>query len=405
MTDAVVAETEIKVDSTLSSTVFHSSLPYLQTKFVSEVPFYTNSAFNGQWYNYVWCAKLPNEAIDLINAGYRYTMLVRTKNSNNKWVSVGYGGRFSKWGKPYSPSDDTRYSYGCGPDSSNVWLSANTLSYTNCYVAITRGFPSGTTIDSMLGKVLAYAGYYDNRQDVVYGCKVLVYDLKNSTDTISIQSKGIRISPNEFSINTLNGTIDMKNFYPLTSLATQSADTFGSIDLVGNKYILPYIPDASSVVGWVIESDGTSPKISKKLVGGVLVQVSSNVDSKLSFSRTVRTNFNLTAQNSTAIMDITTIASNEVVFVEVNSTFYSAFAGNRELNGVANFIENGTTHSLFGGVTGYGSNGVDLGSYFSLETYVKNYVLKLKNITVPMAYSGEAGTFTGTLVAHILKIE
>lgn len=81
----------------IASTTFHSSLPYMQTVLVESIPFYLTCWWNGQWNEHYYTAKLPDKAISYITAGNRYTILVKTKYSNNNWVSLNSVGDFSRW--------------------------------------------------------------------------------------------------------------------------------------------------------------------------------------------------------------------------------------------------------------------------------------------------------------------
>ena len=397
----------IKSSIPLSNTLFHSNLPYLQTKLVETCQFFTNYTFNGQWNDYVWSALLSNSAIDLINSGYQFTILVKTRYSQGNWCSTGYSGNFARWGAPYSSrADYTIAKFRCGSNSNPLtWNYSDPLSYTNCYIDIDRSFPSGTTIASATGSVLSSSAYYDNRQDIVYECKIVIYDLTQASSSVSIQSLGVKISKNEFLINTPSGQIDMKSFYPLQSSNSSSSDSFRSINL-GDTYILPYIPDSNRATGWIVDSNGTEPKIYKVLDGNINIKVSSNISGKLYFSRKVEYSYSVTAQNSTVNSPvITTLSNNEVAFAEIDISFYSGYAGTRIMKGATHFIDNGTRHVVASGLTAWQSNGSDKGSYFSLEIFAENNNIMLKNITSPMGYSGEAGTFSGTIRIFILEIK
>lgn len=406
LTEGYTTIDTIKSSTPVSATLFHSTLPYLQTKLVEVCPFYTNTYFNGQWNQYYWSTLLSNSAIDLINAGYQFTVLVKTRYSNGTWCSTGYGGIFAKVGPPYSfRADYTIPKFKCGPNNNPLsWDTSNELNYTNNYININRIFPAGSTIASNTGKVLSYDAYYDNRQDIIYECKIVIYDLVASTSSVSVQSLGVKISNNEFLINTPSGQLDMKNFYPLQSSDVSSATAFRSVNL-GDTYITPYIPDANRVTGWIIDSDGTEPKICKILDGVTQVKVSSNIAGKLYFSRKVEYQYSITAQNSTVNSPIiTTLLNNELAFAEISISFYSKYAGTRTMKGAAHFIDNTTSHVVANGRTAWQTNGVEHGSYFSLEVYAESNNIMLKNITRPAGSSGEAGTFSGTIRLFILKI-
>lgn len=406
LTEGYTAIDTIKSSTPLSNTLFHSNLPYLQTKAIEEYDVYTSSRYNNQWYNYAWSVKLSNTVIDLINEGYQFTLLVKTKNSGGSWVSVGYAGIFAVSAKPYYTADVTIPKYMSGPNNDPfTWSKSNTLSYTNCYLRIVRAFSNSTTIAEATGKVLNDVGFYDNRQDIVYGCKVLVYDLKSTTTDVSINSIGVNISPSLFTIKTATSVLDMKSFYPIQSTSVETANSFRSINL-GDSYITPYIPDSSDVVGWVINANSTEPTIHKKLSSGSLVKVSSNSDSKLYFSRKVRASFDLTANNSTEVKsNIVTLAANELAFAYCSATFVSNLVSSRTMEGTAHFIDNNTSHVILEGSSMYQINGSERGSYFTLEVYSTSNQIGIRNITAPAGAVGESGRFYGTIDIFILKVD
>lgn len=406
MTYGTTTLSSIASNALLLNTLFHSSLPYIQTKAIEEYVVHTSSTYNGQWYNYAWCVELSNYVIDLINLGYQFTILVKTKNSAGSWVSVGYAGGFSVRSSPYPASNKTYTKYQSGPNNLPfTWSESNTLSYTNSYIRVERVFESSSTIADMTGKVLNAVGYYDSRQDVVYNCKVLVYDLKSDTTSVSINSTGVTISPTIFTIKTLSSVLDMASFYPIQSTSTETSNSFRSINM-GDSYITPYVPDSTSVVGWVINANSVEPTIHKKLSSGELIKVSSNNDSKLYFSRKVTASFDLTANNSTVSSpNIVSLASNELAFIYCSATFSSALVSARIMQGTAHFIDNNTSHVILQGSSMYQNNGSDRGSLFTLEVYAVSNQIGIRNITKPVNVIGESGRFYGTIDVFILKID
>lgn len=393
LTSGVTTESAIKSSEPIANTLFHSNLPYLQTIAVEDCPFYTNSLFNGQWNVYSWTVKLSSKVIDLINAGHQFTVLVKTKHSGNTWVATGYYGSFLRIDSRYI----LYYAYTVGPTSNSLNWPRNhrVISHTNCYLELKGN-----------GKILAGTQYYDNRQDVVYATKVVVYNIRKSDTTTSIKSIGISLDSTKFEITTPTGVLDMRTFYPVQSSPVVTEGSFRSISL-GKENIVPYIPDADKTIGWQLSATTAKPSIYKVLNNGTKVQVSSNVNNKLYFSRKVTSTFSVSTRNNTvASPALVSLGLDEIFFVECDITFSSGLAGTRKFKGAAHFVSEGTTQTIGLATTFVEKKGTTYGSYFNLKIRVLNNVVQIVASSNAVGHSSNAewGTFSGTLHAFVLKI-
>lgn len=393
LTSGVTTESAIKSSEPIANTLFHSNLPYLQTMAVENCPFYTNEWYNGQWYLYYWTVKLSSKVIDLINAGYQFTVLVKTKHSGNTWVATGYHGIFSRW----KGSRTLQYAYAVGPISNplNWTVNSGVISHTNCYLELQGS-----------DKILYNVQYYDNRQDVVYATKVVVYNIRKSDTTTSIKSTGISLDSTKFEITTPTGVLDMRTFYPVQSSPVVTEDSFRSISL-GKENIVPYIPDADKTIGWQLDATTAKPSIYKVLNNGTKVQVSSNVNNKLYFSRKITSTFSVSTRNNTvASPALVSLGLDEIFFIECDITFSSGLGGTHKFKGAAHFVSEGTSQLIGVAETYKESDGHSHGSYFRLNIRVLENVVQIvaSSRAVGDSSNAEWGTFSGTLHAFVLKI-
>ena len=125
--------------SVLSTTMFHSSLPYVQQVYIEDIPTYRHSWFNGQDYSYSFSALLSNTLIDYINLGYLFDIIVSTKNSGHIRTTLNFASSFNKSGPPMaSVQTYSAFQYSFGP-TSNPWdwsINYQSPSYTNRYILL-----------------------------------------------------------------------------------------------------------------------------------------------------------------------------------------------------------------------------------------------------------------------------
>ena len=141
ITDSFVPENSIKVDYALPSTIFHSSLPYLQLVASYTIPVTRSITFTTSGLaDYCFTGLFSNEAIDLILAGYSYVIVLSSINSNNREVIVDTASRFYvRTGVSPSINFGTNAPYSWGPTvNSSSWESnpSSTPSYTNKYILL-----------------------------------------------------------------------------------------------------------------------------------------------------------------------------------------------------------------------------------------------------------------------------
>lgn len=279
----------------------------------------------------------------------------------------------------------------------------NTLSPQNNYVWLLHVPPYGYSNPYY---VLRFAAYYDERQDVLYDCKIVVYSDGQNTTTNVIQPNSILLNTQQFIIDTPNGEIDMATFYPVKAEDIQSELSFSSINL-GDTYIKPYVPDASSVVGWELQaSESSSPYLYKVLNSGKKIEVSTRTTTKLYYDRDVEYSFSLYAENSVSSSGtIITLAADELCLAYVDTEFYSSFAGTRHMKGFANFIDTNTYHVLAFGDLAKIKNGVYYYGMCRLEVYNDNGHIKIRHAATKRNGASLGGTYTGTVRLTVLKIK
>ena len=168
------------------STTFHSSLPYVQLVERFTVPHYRTAIFNGQYYNYGFFIKLPDEAIELVNSGYLFNIIVSTRNTGGQRV----GGVIKR--SSFSAQTGTSPSHGWS-EPAYVWRSSTSsgasgstiASTTYSYLDITR-----TDKDGVL-----YTGSHIVGPDEVYTAEIVFYNIINKNIVIENNVNEIILSP------------------------------------------------------------------------------------------------------------------------------------------------------------------------------------------------------------------
>lgn len=406
ITESFVAESNIKLDSTLPSTIFHSSLPYLQLIASYSIPITRSITYtSGTYSDYCFTGLFSNEAIDLILAGYSYVVVLASANSNNIEVIVDSASRFNvRVG--VSPGIDfgTNSPYSWGPTvNAGSWEDNpySIPSYTNKYILLSDKLNYDTEF--------LYPHNYGplgNMLDTVTNntAKVYFFNIKNNSLDILNSTNKINIDYNTFIIGTPNGDINLASFKPIRYLTTPSGTSFSTLN--SNLNIQPYITPTSPVSSWIIDGSGTSDgKIIKVLANGFQEEIISNRSKNLVLLSSTNTTYSVTVNNGTYTTSLnTTISTDEAVSVLAYGTFSSAIT-TKSTGGHASFLTpNNILETVAYGRTEYINNGVTYGDLYRLKFGVIDGDLKV-SITNQKLYttSTYSGTFSGTV--YILKFK
>lgn len=374
ITDTVTSESAIKSDTVLANTTFHSNLPYLQVLARSSCTVNQSYSFSGQWNIYKWTIKVPQNIIDLINAGYMFNILINTRYTYGKTISINSQSFFSKGTGVTSPWDYTRSGYSWGPTSNpydSSWSdNISSPSSTNCYVdLINYG-----GVEYVQAYPLRGAAYYDSRQDYFIGstADIVVYSILNSSIQLPSATTSVKLSPSEFIIGTTSGDVNMGTYYPIRYVDTATSTSFTT--LTSNTNIEVPVINSSAVTGWNIDViNSSNPIIQKKLASGATETLISTDTGALSYSGYSEYTYSVYAANSVARSgNFFSVASNEIIIAFVEGTAYNSFVGTRSTKGGALFIDNTNSISYIGmgqGVTSSGTNA---------NTYVDNYALAVQ---------------------------
>ena len=395
-TRASVGESVMKAGVN-ESTTFHSSLPYVQLVERFTVPHYRTAIFNGQYYNYGFFIKLPDEAIGLVNSGYLFNIIVSTRNTGGQRV----GGVIKR--SSFSAQTGTSPSHGWS-EPAYVWRSSTssgassstTASTTYSYLDITRTDKVG----------VLYTGSHIVGPDEVYTAEIVFYNIINKNIVIENSVNEIILSPSEFSIKTSTSNLDMAKFSPVKVSSSATATSF--ITEGGSVYIEPIGSLIKPVKGWILDSSNSNNCIIQKvLTDNTIETIVSNSTKNMIYIGSSEYSYSVSAQGSLGSSPgLFTIAQDEMAIVFTKGTFSNSVIGTVASDGATTFIGNSDgSYVLSKGGTVH----VDNGSY-SCDAYT-SYLSLVSGVAYLMneAYkycSGSAirGTFAGTMKVLKFKI-
>ena len=405
ITDSFVPENSIKVDYALPSTIFHSSLPYLQLVASYTIPVTRSITFTTSGLaDYCFTGLFSNEAIDLILAGYSYVIVLSSINSNNREVIVDTASRFYvRTGVSPSINFGTNAPYSWGPTvNSSSWESnpSSTPSYTNKYILLSDKLNYDNPF-------LYPHNYGQHSLDTVNNSIASVYffNIKNNSLEILNSTNKINIDHNTFIIGTPNVDINLANFKPMRYLDTPSSTSFSTLNSLLN--IQPYILPNSTVNSWIIDGSGTSDgKIIKVLASGEQEEIISNRSKNLVLLSSTSATYTVTVNNGSSTASLnTSIATDEAVSILAYGIFSSPIT-TKNTGGHASFLTpNNILETVAYGRTEYIKNGVTYGDLYRLQFGVITGDLKVRitNQKISAATSNYSGTFSGTV--YILKFK
>lgn len=378
------------------STTFHSSLPYVQLVERFTVPHCRTVIFNGQYYNYGFFIKLPDEAIGLVNSGYLFNIIVSTKNTGGQRVGgIIKRSSFSAQTGSHGWSEPAyvwRSSTASGASSSTI------ASTTYSYLDITR-----TDKDGVL-----YTGSHIVEPDEVYTAEIVFYNIINTNIVIENNVNEIILSPSEFSIKTPTSNLDMAKFSPVKVSSSATETSFKPEGGSGNVYIEPIGSLIKPVKGWILDSSNSNECIIQKvLTDNTIETIVSNSTKNMIYIGTAEYSYSVSAQDSLGSSPgLFTIAHDEMVVVFAEGTFSNSVIGTVASDGATPFIGNSDgSYVLSKGGTVHVDNGSyacdAYTSYLSLVSgvaYLKNDAYKY------CSGSPILGTFSGTMKVLKFKI-
>lgn len=385
-----------------SSTLFHSSLPYLHQKLYTSVQWYEHVA-GGQYPYRSRSVLLSTSIINLILAGYEFMVIVNSANSSNLSVGLPVSSFFNRTTPPLvsvETSSRTGYSYGPNSNPSTWTTSYSTPSTTNCYLKLEN--PLALDNQILLTSTSSYGTV-----DSINSVSIVVFDMKSSGVINKIEdTEYIRIDNTQFKVSSLaNGVIDLASMSPLKFSPTVTSSSFKPMG--SNINIQPYLTTATLPVSWYINLENSNdPNITKR--GANLVServVGSNVNALINYNTTT-TNYSLNcSKNSWAYYNTgVTVPVGHAVSIINNGTFSNSVYPNATTYGKVFFLSNGSSTLVSNGYTYRNANGTEIfGNYF-LYVYIESNVLKVKtyarNFT---SQQMDVGTFSGSLTVHFFK--
>ena len=385
-----------------SSTLFHSSLPYLQQKLYTSVQWYEHVA-GGQYPYMSRSVLLSTSIINLILAGYEFMIIVNSVNSGNLSVGLPVSSFFTRTTPPFvsvETSSRTGYYYGPNSNPSTWTTSYSTPSTTNCYLALENPLSLDNQI---LLKDTSIYGTVDSINSV----KIVVFDMKSSGVINKIEdTEYIRIDNTQFKVSSLaNGVIDLASMSSLKFSPTVTSSSFKSMG--SNINIQPYLTTATLPVSWYINLENSNdPNITK--IGANLVNervVGSNVNSLINYNSTT-TSYSLNCYKNSWVYYNTgvTVPAGHAVSIINNGTFSNTAYPNATTYGKTFFLSNGGSVLISNGYTYRNVNGTEIFGDYYLYTYIESNVLKVKtyarNFT---SQQMDVGTFSGSLLVHFFK--
>lgn len=399
MTSSAVPEVGLK-GGVLSSTIFHSSLPYLQQLSYEVLPHYDFDTWSGQSWYASRSVKLSAPIIDFILAGYEFIVIVNTVNAGNVNIGLPAMSYFIKTGAPHVVQDTSSRSGNVYGPSSNpsTWETADftdTPSYTNCYLSL---YNPMSLEDGIL---LTSSSTTYGPRDIVNSVSVLVFDMDQSgVIKTNTSTQYINISNSEFTIESGQyGAIDLNNFKALRKVSTPTSSSYRLSG--GTVNISTYSSNVTSPVTWSIDSfDSSNPIISKKGSNNVIETVISkslqnfvNYDS-FDVNYTVGCSKNTWGYYSTGV----SLPTNHLVCITNNGTFDNGYYIGAPTYGKVQFLGEGGSIVISRGYTYRSSNGSEYFADYYLYVYIENSVLKVRAYAKnPTGQSVDAGTFAGTL--------
>lgn len=408
MTNTLVNSTDIKSDVALPSTIFHSSLPYLQLLTSYNVTVTRSVTYTGGGYSdYSFTALFPNSAIDLVLAGYKYVIVLSSTNSGNRNVIVDSASRFGvRVGVSPAINYGTSKAYSWGPTVNAASWEENPYSapsYTNKYILLSDKL----NYDTRFLYPHNY-GTLGNALDSVNGDVATVYffNIKDNALEVINSTSSILIDYNTFLIGTPSGNIDLSTFKPMRYISSPTATSFSTLNSTIN--IQPYIPPVSPLLSWII--DGTSSNagsIIKKLTDGSTENIISSTSKNLVLIDSLAKTYNISINNGSATLSLgVSVSSDEAISVVASGTFSSAITA-KTTGGHANFLtNNGVLETVSYGRTESIVNGVTYGDLYKLQFGVVGGDLKVGIINQKLyTTSSYTGTFTGTVYVLKYKIK
>ena len=409
MTNTLVSSTDIKSDVALPSTIFHSSLPYLQLLTAYNVTVTRSVTYTtGGYSDYSFTALFPNAAIDLVLAGYKYVIVLSSANSSGRNVIVDSASRFYvRVGTSPMFNYGTTNAYSWGPTANAGTWEENPYSvpsYTNKYVLLSDKLNYDTSF--------LYPHNYGplgNALDSVNGNTATVYffNIKHNDLEVINSTSSIFIDYNTFLIGTPSGNIDLATFKPIRYTSSPTTTSFSTLNSTIN--VQPYIPPASPLLSWIINgTDSNAGSITKKLTDGSTEDIISNTSKNLVLISSLTTTYSISKNNGSATLSLSiSVGSDEAISVVASGTFSSPIT-TKTTGGHANFLtNNGILETVSYGTTVYVNNdGVYYGDLYKLQFGVIGGDLKVGIVNQKLyATSSYTGTFTGTVYVLKYKIK
>ena len=406
-TTTISMSENVMKDGVNTSTIFHSSMPYLQQLHYEPVAI-TEVDTGGQYSYASRSITLSNTLIDYINAGYTFVVVVSTVNSNGVTISLPISSAFTKTGAPHTVRQTyskSGYSYGSSP-LPHTWRSNSTgffesPSYTNRYMALENPL---SLIDRILLK--SSSATYGPR-DYVYSAYVVVYSMNDDgVITLNNGTNSISISNTEFKISSASyGTIDLSNFKPARVSSYSNSLTYKPS--TSSLNVAVYVSSITNPVTWTINTlDSLNPIIAKTGSNNVTEYVSSSVLQNLVHYKTISSSYSVTSSKnrygyySTPIV----VPTGHAICIINNGSFSNATYPNAITYGKVFFITDGSTALLSNGYTYRSNNGVEYFADWYLYAYIESNVVKIKsyaNNTTSQAV--DTGTFSGTIKVLMFK--
>ena len=381
ITEGTTELENIKVDYALTSTVFHSSLPYIQPL-----------RFSCQVYNYVWSDKYgkychmyikpSDEAINLLIEGYEFTIIAKTNNSGSEWVNSSTHIDISRYDSIIS--DTLSYSTNLwnssagfngsspgstiNPTQSNKWL---WLFNKNRY-----GLSSGTYY-------MPYSvfNYGDRLQDAY----ILVYNIKNGSVTSQINSlpttiKSIDLTPTSFTINNGAYNIDLSKFTSLKQISFyDGVNGFRSINGSSKTFLSNTV--IPTTIGWNLYPNNISYNIDRITTTGTdTLFTYSNPISLLLSSTTLLAPSYISFGEGSAEYTLGTIEKNSFIYAKISGSLYLPTTGNVPFyikSTIRTYNDNAWGIVLVGDAYSY-KGGVNRQSLVFLWLGIFNGVIKLR---------------------------
>lgn len=405
MTDTLVSSDDIKSDTALPSTIFHSSLPYLQLFASYDVPVIRTLTFAGSSGSmYSFTAPIPNDAIDLALAGYKFIVVLSTTNTGGRRVIVDASSRFSVRSGNYPFAYGT-LTYAWGPTANAYSWQENPSSvpsYTNKYILLSD---FGNYTDPFLYPSTGSGHSYPLDNVIGNTATVYFFNIKHNDLEVINSPKSIYIDNSTFLIGTPYGYTDLATFKPFRLTSSPTATSFSTIG--SNINIQPYVHPTSPLSSWIIDgTNSNAGSITKKLADGSIENFISGTSKNMILVDSLTKTYNVTAPNngSTSVGLGVPVSNNEAVTVIVSGTFSNPVT-TRTIGGHTNFLTNNSVlETVAQGKTTLLNNGTYRMNEYRLQAGVVNGALTIRAIGIQTnAPTGYAGTFTGTV--RILKFK